>query len=404
MRRFAPFLIIAAVLLLAILLYRTFFGADPAAEQAGGGPPGGGMPPAMVETTRVEMRNLPNQFETVGSLRADESVVLRPEVAGRIERIHFAEGERVNAGALLFTLDGALTRADLNEANANLQNTRRAFTRANELADRQLIARADLDTKQAELAVNQARAASARTRFDKTLIRAPFAGVAGLRDVSVGDYVNVGQQLVQLVRLDPIELDLRVPEVVLSSLAVGQRVDFGVDTFPKELFNATIVAIAPTVDAGGRSVTVRAKLDNPEQKLRPGMSARLRITLDNNARALLVPEQAIWPDGDRKLVYVVAGGVAKLVPVTLGARQPGSVEVTSGLKAGDEVVVAGQLKLFDGAKVMSKPASETAAGSPAGQRPAAAGNAAPSPATAGASSPDARATDTRADSAAPTNK
>jgi membrane fusion protein (multidrug efflux system) len=334
-----------------------------------GGPPGGGMPPTMVETAKVEMRSLPNQFETVGTLRADESIVVRPEIAGRIKQIHFAEGQQVAAGSLLFTLDDALTRADLNEANANLQNSKRSYTRAQELAQRQLIAKSDLDTTHAVYTVTEARAASARTRLDKTRIRAPFVGVTGLRNVSVGDYVEAGQELVQLVRLDPIMLDLRAPEVVLSSLAVGQKVEFGVDSFRDERFEATVVAIAPTVDAGGRSVALRARLQNPDQKLRPGMSARVRITLTTNARALLIPEQAIWPSGEQKMVYQVIDGTAKLVPVTLGARHPGLVEITSGLKAGDEIVVAGQLKLSDGAKVTSKPATAPAA---ADAKPAAA--------------------------------
>jgi membrane fusion protein (multidrug efflux system) len=332
------------------------------------------MPPTMVETARVQLRDRPNQFETIGSLRADESISVRPEIAGRIEKIHFSEGEKVAEGGLLFTLDDALTRADLNEANANLQNTNRAYLRAKELAGKQLIARADLDTTQAELAVNQARAASARTRLEKTQIRAPFGGVTGLREVSVGDYVEAGQKLVDLVRLDPIELDLRAPEVVLSSLAVGQNVDFGVASFPDQVFSATVVVIAPTVEAGGRSVSLRARLDNPDQKLRPGMSARVRIDLTNHGRALMVPEQAIWPSGEQKMVYLVVDGTAKLVPVTLGGRQPGLVEVTSGLKAGDEIVVAGQLKLFDGAKVVAKP---PAAAPPATAAPKAPGSSSP---------------------------
>jgi membrane fusion protein, multidrug efflux system len=328
---------------------------NPAGAPGAGGPPGG-MPPTQVESVRVHPQALPNEFETVGTLRADESVMLRPEVAGEIEAVHFQEGERVAAGQVLFTLDDALVRADLNEANANLQNAKRAFNRATELAARQLIAGADLDTKRAELGVAEARAASQRTRLSKSRITAPFAGVTGLRNVSAGDYVNVGQELVQLVRLDPIELDLRAPEVVLSSLAVGQSVLFGVDALRDERFEAKVVAIAPTVDAGGRSVALRASLANPDLKLRPGMSARVRITLGTSARALLVPEQAIWPMGEQKTVFVIDHGKAKQVPVELGTRLPGQVEVISGLKDGDEVVVAGQLKLRDGAPAQGQAA------------------------------------------------
>lgn len=317
------------------------------------GPPGAGMPPTAVETVRVQARALSDQFETVGTLRADESAVIRPEVEGKITKIHFSEGQPVAAGALLFTLDGALVQADLNEANANLDNSRRATARANELAGKQLIASADLDSARAQFAVNDARAASARTRLSKTQIRAPFAGVTGLRNISEGDYVVVGQALVDLVRLDPMEVDLRLPEVVLSRLAVGQRVDLGADAYRTDLFTGTVSAIAPTVDAGGRSVSLRARIGNPEGKLKPGMSVRARVVFGTRAQALMVPEQAIWPQGEQKMVYVVKDGVAKLVAVTLGVRQPGFVEVTDGLKAGDEVVTAGQLKIFDGAKVQA---------------------------------------------------
>jgi membrane fusion protein, multidrug efflux system len=348
-------------------------GKQEAGPGAAGGPPGG-MPPMQVETVRVRAQPLPNEFETVGTLRADESVMLRPEVAGEIETVNFNEGERVAAGQLLFTLDSALVRAAANETEANLVNAKRAYARATDLAARQLIAGADLDTKRAELQVAEARAASARTRLQKARITAPFAGVTGLRNVSAGDYVEVGQELVQLVRLDPIELDLRAPEVVLSSLAVGQKVLFGVDAYRDERFEAEVVAIAPTVDAGGRSVALRARLANPDLKLRPGMSARVRITLSTSGSALLVPEQAIWPMGEQKTVFVIDQGKAKQVPVELGTRLPGQVEVTSGLKDGDEVVVAGQLKLRDGAPAVGqapKPADGKPAAKPAAQNKAA---------------------------------
>jgi membrane fusion protein (multidrug efflux system) len=366
MRRLIPVLVILAAVVLVLFGLKLLLPSKDAAGGPGGpggghGGPGGGMPPSTVETVRIARQSLPNRFETVASLRADKSIRLRPEVAGQIRAIRFTEGEPVREGQVLFALDDALVAADLNEANANLQNSRRAYARARELSAKQLISHADLDKAQAALAVDQARAASARTHVDKALIRAPFAGVAGLRLVNVGDYVNAGQDLVELVRLDPLELDFRAPEVVLSSLHVGQTVDFGVDSFPSETFKATVVAISPSVDAAGRSVAMRARFANPGQKLRPGMSARLQVVLDTNASALLVPEQAVWPNGEQKMVYTVVDGKAKLVPVTLGLRQPGFVEVTSGLKDGDVVVVSGQLKIGDGAPVNAVPAKSVGA-------------------------------------------
>ena len=329
----------------------------------GQGGPGGGMggiPPSAVETVVVHLQAAPNTFETVGSLRSSEAIMLRPEVAGRVKAIHFSDGQQVASGAPLVTLDDALVRADLNEANANLANSRRAYGRATELSQKQLIAKADLDKAQAALGVDQARAASAATRLEKAQIRAPFGGVLGLRKVSVGDYVEAGRDIVELVRLDPLEIELRAPEVVLSHLAVGQKVLFGVDAFREDRFTATVVAISPIVELGGRSVALRARFDNPDNKLRPGMSARVRIELDSNTRALLVPEQAIVPMGEQKNVYTVVDGKAKLVPVTLGMRLPGQVEVTDGLKDGDMVITAGIQKIGDGAPVAPKPAAGAA--------------------------------------------
>jgi membrane fusion protein (multidrug efflux system) len=351
MRRVFPIIVIVAGILLLAFTVNFLWPKKPQGGPGGPGGFGGGMPPAAVDVVTVHAQSLPQSFDTVGSLRAQESVSIKPEVSGKIEGIRFTEGESVRRGQVLFQLDGALVRADLNEANANLQNSQRAFARAKELAEKQLIARADLDKAQAQLAVDQARAASARTRLDKTAISAPFAGVAGLRKANVGDFVDAGQELVDLVKLDQLEIDLRAPEVVLSELAVGQQVDFGVDSFPAQTFKATVVAIAPTVDAAGRSVSLRARFDNPDGKLRPGMSARVRIVLSTSAQALVVPEQAIVPMGEQKNVYTIVQGKAHLAPVTLGARQPGQVEVTTGLKDGDVVITSGLQKLGDGAPV-----------------------------------------------------
>lgn len=364
MRRALPILVIAGAVLLLLFGLRFFFPGKAEGGPGGPGGFGGGMPPASVETVLLRAQAAPNTFETVGSLRSAQSVMLRPEVAGRVQRIHFADGQPVASGAALFTLDDELVRAELNEANANLLNSKRAYDRAKELSARQLIARADLDKAAAAYSVDQARAASARTRVGKAQIRAPFGGVVGLRKVSLGDYVSAGQDLVELVGLDPLEIDLRAPEVVLSSLAVGQQVLFGVDSFRDQRFTATVAAISPSVDVGGRSVSLRARFANPDGKLRPGMSARVRIELDGNPHALLVPEQAIVPMGEQKNVYTVVQGKAKLVPVTLGMRLPGLVEVTSGLKAGDQVIVSGLQKIGDGAPVAAQPQKPAAGAAP----------------------------------------
>lgn len=320
---------------------------------AQGGPPGGMQMP--VETAQVAAQPLEDSLATVGTLRADESVVLRPEIAGRIAKIHFEDGARVKAGAVLFSLDDSLLRAEVNEAAANVERSRRAFERAEELVGRQLVARSEHDNAKAAYGVDEARLASARARLDKLAIRAPFDGVVGLRQVSPGDFVEVGQALVNLVRLDPMQVDFRLPEVHLGRIAPGQPVKLVVDAYPGRSFEGSISAIDPQIDTSGRSALVRARVGNGDGLLRPGLFARVEVVLSRRADALVVPEQAIWPLGDKRHVFRVEDGVARLVEVQTGQRLPGKVEIVSGLSAGDVVVIAGQPKLRDGMPVMALP-------------------------------------------------
>lgn len=342
-------------------------GGDEAAGAGGpggGGPggPGGGMPPLPVEAVTLKLQPLSGGLQTVGSLRADESVVVRPEVAGRIVRIHFTEGGRVEAGQPLFTLDGSVPQAALNEAMANLENSRRAMERSRQLIDQKLIARSDYDQTLATHAVDQARVESARTTLSKMTLRAPFSGEIGLRQVSVGEFVNVGQDLVTLVRLDPIEVDFSVPESALSKLDRGQKIRITVDAYPGEVFDGEVTAIDPVVDPNSRSARLRARIDNPDGRLRPGQFAQLKLDIGAGTNALMVPEQALMQEGDTRFVYTIVDGKAKKTVVETGTRTPGLVQVTKGLKAGDVVITAGQAKpmMHEGAAVMPLPAEGAA--------------------------------------------
>lgn len=363
-------------------------GEDPAAAgAAAGGPPGGMQLP--VEAVTVQPQPLSGGLQTVGSLRADESIVVRPEVGGRIERIHFEEGGRVSAGQALFTLDASVARAALNEAEANLENSRRANARAAELAESQLIARSDYDQTRAAFAVDQARVASARAALSKMTLRAPFSGRIGLREVSVGDFVSVGQDLAPLVRMDPIKVDFSVPEGALSRIATGQPIDVTVDAFPGETFAGKVVAIAPVIDPNSRSVQLRAEIPNPDGRLRPGQFAKLVLdTSEGAAKGLLVPEQALMQEGETRFVYTVVDGKAHKAVVQTGIRVPGKVQVVEGLKAGDVVITAGQAKpmMHEGMGVMVLPEGGAGPDAAAGAPDAAEGGAAPAAAEAPAAS------------------
>lgn len=365
-----------SLLSLSLLVALAACSGDEAAAPAGG-PPGGGMPPMQVEAVTVKLEPLREGLSTVGTLRADESVVIRPEVAGRLVRIHFEEGQRVNAGEPLFSLDASVTSAAVNEAQANLENARRANARASDLGSKQLLSRSDVDSARAELGVSEARLASARAQLQKTTIVAPFGGVIGLREVSVGEVVSPGQALVNLVRLDPMEVDFSLPESELARVAVGQPVQVTVDAFAGETFTGQVTAIEPVIDVNSRSTRLRARVDNSDYRLRPGLFARVSLGVgDAGATAILIPEQALMQEGDTRFVYVVRDGKAMRAVVTTGERLPGRIAIAKGLSVGDQVITAGQGKpmMFEGAGVTvlahTDPTADPQAAPPAAPKPA----------------------------------
>lgn len=324
---------------------------------AQGGPPGG--PKIMVETVRAATTTLQSSMNAVGTLLADASAELRTEVPGQILGIHFEEGQRVQKGAKLFSIEATVLEADVNEARANAERSQAAYARARQLYARKLISASDYDAARANNNVDTARLLSSQARLVKTVIRAPFSGFTGLRRINVGDYATVGQALIDLVQLDPLRVDFSVPETTLAKLKVGQAIAISVAAYPERTFEGTVIAIAPRADVAGHSIQVRASLPNPELLLRPGLFAKVEIALDSRPDAIVVPEQAIWPVGQDKTVFVVVDGKAVQTVVQLGERRPGLVEVTAGIDVGDEIVTAGQMKLYDGAAVETVTAAST---------------------------------------------
>ena len=286
--------------------------------------------------------------------------MLRAEVPGQILALHFADGQAVAQGDKLFSIEATVLEAEVNEARANVEQSEAAYNRARELIGDRLISATDFDTARANYNVGVARLASSEARLSKTIIRAPFAGFAGLRRINVGDYATIGQELVDVVRLDPLRVEFSVPETLLAQLKPGQPVSVTVGAYPEESFPGTITAVSPQVDVNGHSVMLRATLPNEDLRLRPGLFAQVAVTLAEKPDALLLPEQAIWPIGADKTVFVIEDGKARRRDVTLGQREPGYVEIVSGLSAGEEVVTAGQMKIFDGAAVTSIPDSSGA--------------------------------------------
>jgi membrane fusion protein, multidrug efflux system len=324
---------------------------DPEAQQVHSAAAQEGPAAVTVEAAEVEVGQVVDAMTVTGTLRSDENANISAEIDGRVVGVHFTEGQPVEQGALLFTLDDAVYRAELATAEANLQLSQRNSERAVELLQRNAGTVRARDEAEAQLAIDHAEVDLARARLDKTRIAAPFAGVVGLREVSVGGYVTPGQDLVNLEDIDPIKVDFPVPERALSAVGVGQAIEVTVDAWPDRTFEGEVYAINPQINAQGRSIAIRATIDNHERLLRPGLFAAVRLITARRDEALLVPEQAIFAQTGKQYVYKVEEGVARLTEVTLGGRRVGQAEIISGLAAGDVVVIAGQMKLYDGTAV-----------------------------------------------------
>lgn len=353
--------------------------AGPGPRQAGGGGQGagGGGGPVSVEVAQVKTIALQDDAQAVGSLRSRQSVVLRPEVAGRIAQIGFAEGQRVRKGQLLVQLDDVLQKAELSQAQAQLSIARANLKRNEELVAQAFVAQRVLDESRAALQVAEAQVALAQARLARMRVLAPFDGTVGLRNINLGEYVKDGADLVNLEDTSQLTVDFRLPERYQTRIATGQAVKVELDALPGKTFNARVQAVDPLLDANGRSIAVRAVLPPaPGGELRPGMFARVTTVFATNDAALVVPEEAIVPQGGKQFVVELVkegeGDGAKLVSrrteVQLGVRRGAQVQVISGVSEGDTVVVAGQQRLQkDGTAVrvvdMNKP------GGPGGKGP-----------------------------------
>ena len=317
------------------------------------------MPPLPVKAAPATHATLNVEVTAVGTLRADETVMVRPEIAGRVETIHFREGQKIRQGEPLVTLDQEEYQAQLASSAAQLALEQSSYRRLQDMDRQQLASQQNLDEAKAKLDTARAQQELNRVRLSKTVIRAPFDGMIGLRKISPGAYVKPGDDIVALESLGAMKLDFRVPETYLARLAVDQRLAARVDAYPEQSFEGTIYAIEPALDEETRTVLLRARLPNPHNQLRPGLFARVSLILERRENALVVPEQAIVPVGQTTFVYRVVDGKAVMTPVKLGLRRPGLVEILEGLSAGDLVVTDGQLKIRDGAAVQVLPPTET---------------------------------------------
>jgi membrane fusion protein (multidrug efflux system) len=313
-----------------------------------------GSPPFVpVNMLKVSASPVSNTVNAVGALIAEDSVILRPEIDGRIEKLLFREGQPVRRGAVLVELDAAEQRARVAAAEADVKLAQSRYQRNVELVAQSFISKQALDETRANLDILRARLQQERVALDKTRLRAPFDAVAGLRQISPGAYVNKGDDIVRLDALGNLKLEVPVPESYLPRLRIGLPVTLSVDALPGKTFSGRVHAIDPAVDPVSRNVRVRARIANPGGQLKPGMFARARADLGGKTHAIVLPEQVIVPRPDGNYVYLAVNGKAELRKVALGKREPGRVEIVAGVAVGDTVVLDGQIKLRPGVPVVS---------------------------------------------------
>lgn len=330
----------------------------PQAEAQGGrksgqspaSPGGGGRGPTPVEVSQAEAQTLQDSISAIGSLAAQESVTVAADTAGRIVSVSADDGAAVKAGDELFRLDGALLDAESKDAEARLALAETNHARNQTLAKTRNIPQSSVDQSKAELDLARSAMDLAREKQNRLIVRAPFDGQLGFRQVSVGAYVTAGMPLVALNQIARLKVSLSVPERYFTALSVGQEVDVTADAVPGSTFKATITAINPVIDVNGRALQVQATLDNSALALRPGMLVRAAV-LGASRNSVTVTEAAIVPQGKDAVVFAVQDGKASRRVVITGQRRDGWVEITSGLDAGTQVVSAGATRLADGAAV-----------------------------------------------------
>jgi len=317
---------------------------------AGQGAGGGGAAPTVVVTAPARREHIEVGIEAIGTAISNEAVSVTSKISNLVTAIHFHDGEKVQAGQVLVELDRAQATADLAAATADYTNSVNQFNRSRELLATQSLSKAQFDQLEATMKSNDAKVAAAKAKLADTYIRAPFNGNVGLRRVSLGALINPGTVITTLDDTSVIKVDFSVPDLYVSEVRAGQSMLATSTAYPARRFEGRVVSVDSRIEPSTRSVTVRGLVPNADAALKPGMF--LTVTLAKEQRAaLVVPEQALVPEQAKQYVYVLAGDRVAKREVRIGRRDPGRVEVVSGVAEGDRVVIEGTLKLRDGAPV-----------------------------------------------------
>jgi membrane fusion protein (multidrug efflux system) len=353
----AAVLVVVVIAVLTIGRSGTAKAGGPGA--AGGGPPS--MPPMPVDVDTARYQSVVDAVRATGRIEALQAVELRPDEQGRVVALHFFEGQSVGKDAPLVRIDDAMLRAQAERASAERDLARQQLDRVRLLRQQNASSAADLERAEAGARSAAAALAVLQLQIARSTVRAPFAGVVGQRFVSVGDYVTTGTRLLTLQTVDPQRTVIEVPERHAVRLRPGQTVAFTVAAEPGRIFNAIVDFIDPVVQTANRTIMVKGRAPNPNRVLRPGMFIEARLATATRMNAVVIPEDAVQPLRTANVVWAVDGGKASRRVVQLGARSQGVVEVLTGIKAGELVVVGGLERMAEGMPVAGHPRAKAAA-------------------------------------------
>ncbi|MEJ2139694.1 MAG: efflux RND transporter periplasmic adaptor subunit [Gammaproteobacteria bacterium] len=328
----------------------------PEEEASGGmGMPGSRGPVPVVVAPVVE-ENYTDSFTALGNAEANEAVDIIARAASVVTGIYFEEGQQVTVGTVLVRLDDREFAAQLGVARAELDKVTSQYKRAKSLEKTRVVSVAELDELAADVRRAEADLQAAQTRLDHCTIRAPIAGVVGLRRVSPGDLVGTDTVITTLDDVGTIRLAFAMPETFLANIKEGMAVEASTEVYSGRSFAGKVIGLDSRIDPVTRSITVVAAIANPDNLIRPGMFMTVNLQRERS-NVLLIPEEALAPRSGRQFVYVVKDGVVEEREVTLGVRAPGRAEVRAGLEAGEEVIVEGVQKVRPGANVILQAAS-----------------------------------------------
>ncbi|MEF8824320.1 MAG: efflux RND transporter periplasmic adaptor subunit [Desulfohalobiaceae bacterium] len=317
------------------------------------------------ELDKVRQKDLPVILNGIGTLQALQEVTVKSEIGGSVQKVHFRDGQRVEEGDLLVSLDAAKLRkrlqarkAGLSEAEARMKNARRSYKRQQNLFDKGVGSEQTRDEALTAFAAGQAQVDRLEAEIEEieenlldTRIRAPFGGILGESLVESGDVVQAGTPLVPLTRNDELEVAFTVSEKHITRVNKGQKVSLTMPGYPERSFSGKITFLNPVIDRGTRSLRMKANVENSQGRLLPGGFASVRLTIDQLENATVIPEEALIPTRKGYMVFTVQNGTAQARDVRIGLRKPGIVEIREGIKPGETVISTGHISVQDGSRI-----------------------------------------------------